>query len=377
MTVVFTITNRGKDLAFLPVIRIPVIPYLPIRQSGVVQCEPLGGQDDILNCQIGRPLKSMESYEVSIEYDVRKIPAATERLFWNNVYVQSNSEGSKDIDRTNDNINFELPLVTEADLQITGNNIENEMGYIENEIYLNKSFQHIYQVSKTLSTPITGVSLEVQVPMYFESTEFTRISSIEPLVGCKVKKPEVPNTTKATTFPQNIKCNVPGIYCVTISCPPFDLPKTDTAVKLQIEAEFLSSVVKRFSLVENTIEGESEIKLEEGEVRITSDAQVKFSEEVQEVVSPDLNKLPDTANCYTVFVPEQIRQAFIWWQIVVAAFGALLLLLVFVILLVYCNCFKKKPRAEAEDGASELLQMGQVQQEEDETFLSAKSNIID
>ena len=37
------------------------------------------------------------------------------------------------------------------------------------------------------------------------------------------------------------------------SCPPFDLPKTDTAVKLQIEAEFLSSVVKRFTLIENTV----------------------------------------------------------------------------------------------------------------------------
>ena len=57
------------------------------------------------------------------------------------------------------------------------------------------------------------------------------------------------------------------------------------------------------------LEGESEIKLEEGEVRITSDAQVKFPEEVQEAVSPDLNKLPDTANCYTVFVPEQVKLA--------------------------------------------------------------------
>ena len=59
-------------------------------------------------------------------------------------------------------VNFEIPLVTEADLQITGNNIENRMGYIENEKYLNKTFQHIYQVSKSLSTPISGVTLEVR-----------------------------------------------------------------------------------------------------------------------------------------------------------------------------------------------------------------------
>ena len=152
-----------------------------------------GGQEDTLSCQIGRPLNSQESYKVSIEYDVRKIPAATPRLFWSNVVVQSNSEGSKDTDRTNDqsnrqkivlflvqfkqiiaqnannmyqvflfSVNFEIPLVTEADLQITGNNIENRMGYIENEKYLNKTFQHIYQVSKSLSTPISGVTLEVR-----------------------------------------------------------------------------------------------------------------------------------------------------------------------------------------------------------------------
>ena len=70
-----------------------------------------GGQDDILNCQIGRPLKSMESYKVSIEYDVRKIPAATPRLFWKDVYVQSNSEGSNDIDRTNDRSKFQPVFV--------------------------------------------------------------------------------------------------------------------------------------------------------------------------------------------------------------------------------------------------------------------------
>ena len=49
----------------------------------------------------------MESYKVSIEYDVRKIPAATPRLLWKDVYVQSNSEGSNDIDRTNDKSNFQ------------------------------------------------------------------------------------------------------------------------------------------------------------------------------------------------------------------------------------------------------------------------------
>ena len=34
---------------------------------------------------------------------------------------------------------------------------------------------------------------------------------------------------------------------------------------------------------------------------------MKFSENVQEVISPDLNKLPDTANCYTIFVPEKVK----------------------------------------------------------------------
>ena len=119
--------------------------------------------------------------------------------------------------------------------------------------------------------------------MFFESTKFTRIASIEPLPRCTVKYPKLPATTKATTFPQNIMCSVPGIYCAIIryfrifivriyerislfylnnygninqlsfSCPPFDLPKTDTAIKLQIETEFISSILKKFTLVENTV----------------------------------------------------------------------------------------------------------------------------
>ena len=60
-------------------------------------------------------------------------------------------------------VNFEMPLVTEADLQVTGNNIETKLGYIENEKYLNKTFQHTYQVSKSLSSPISGVTLEVRI----------------------------------------------------------------------------------------------------------------------------------------------------------------------------------------------------------------------
>ena len=57
--------------------------------------------------------------------------------------------------------NFEVPLVTEADLQITGEAIQKTLPYIQNERFLNKTFEHSYQVSKSLSSPITGVSLEV------------------------------------------------------------------------------------------------------------------------------------------------------------------------------------------------------------------------
>ena len=66
-----------------------------------------------------------------------------------------------------------------------------------------------------------------------------------------------------------------------------------------------------------------------------------------------------------------------WWQIIVAVIAALLLLLFFIIALVYCNCFKRKSRSEADDGTNDLLQQGEVYQGEDDTFLSAKSNVTD
>ena len=69
--------------------------------------------------------------------------------------------------------------------------------------------------------------------------------------------------------------------------------------------------------------------------------------------------------------------AFVWWQIIVAVIAALILLLFFIIALVYCNCFKRKSRNEKEDLDNDLLQQGAVFQGEDDTFLSAKSNVTD
>ena len=69
--------------------------------------------------------------------------------------------------------------------------------------------------------------------------------------------------------------------------------------------------------------------------------------------------------------------AFIWWQIVVAVIVALIILLFFILALVYCNCFKRKPRTEEDDGTNDLLQAGAICQGEDDTFLSAKSNVTD
>ena len=54
------------------------------------------------------------------------------------------------------------------------------------------------------------------------------------------------------------------------------------------------------------LEGDNDIKLGTGELRITSDASVKFPKEIQEIISPNLNELPDSASCYTIFVPEQV-----------------------------------------------------------------------
>ena len=51
--------------------------------------------------------------------------------------------------------------MTEADLQISENTIEDPIVYTEANTFLNKTFEHTYQVSKILSSPLTGVLLEV------------------------------------------------------------------------------------------------------------------------------------------------------------------------------------------------------------------------
>ena len=56
--------------------------------------------------------------------------------------------------------------MTEADLQISGDNIEDPKKYTEGDIFLNKTFIHTYQVSKFLSSPVNDVLLEVFLYVY-------------------------------------------------------------------------------------------------------------------------------------------------------------------------------------------------------------------
>ena len=57
--------------------------------------------------------------------------------------------------------NFEIPLVTEADLKINGNVNKNSFSYMDGPVFLNKTFEHTYTMSKSLNTPISGASIEV------------------------------------------------------------------------------------------------------------------------------------------------------------------------------------------------------------------------
>ena len=57
--------------------------------------------------------------------------------------------------------NFEIPLLTEADLKINGNVNKESFSYMNGPQFLNKTFEHTYTISKSLSTPISGASIEV------------------------------------------------------------------------------------------------------------------------------------------------------------------------------------------------------------------------
>ena len=58
-------------------------------------------------------------------------------------------------------VNFDIKLITEADLQISGHTAKDAKIYTEDNKYLDKTYEHTYQVSKFLSSPINGIVLEV------------------------------------------------------------------------------------------------------------------------------------------------------------------------------------------------------------------------
>ena len=58
-------------------------------------------------------------------------------------------------------VNFDIKLITEADLQISGYTSKDAKIYTEENKYLDKTYEHTYQVSKFLSSPINGIEIEV------------------------------------------------------------------------------------------------------------------------------------------------------------------------------------------------------------------------
>ena len=52
--------------------------------------------------------------------------------------------------------------------------------------------------------------------------------------------------------------------------------------------------------------GNDDISLEEGNIKITSEALVKFPKHIEDVISPSLNEEPDRARCSTKLVPAQV-----------------------------------------------------------------------
>ena len=52
---------------------------------------------------------------------------------------------------------------------------------------------------------------------------------------------------------------------------------------------------------------DDKISLNEGDVRIISEATVKFPKEIEDIISPKLDKLPNSAFCGTTFVAGQVK----------------------------------------------------------------------
>ena len=74
-----------------------------------------------------------------------------------------------------------------------------------------------------------------------------------------------------------------------------------TIVLYHIHITYISEIL----LISNS--DDEKISFSEGEVRITSEATVKLPKNIKDAISPDLNKLPDTANCSTMFKTIQVK----------------------------------------------------------------------
>ena len=313
ITLIFTVFNLAQDPAYLPILKVPLsdtkLKLIP------PECQVF---DSLLVCQLPGPIRKPIARTISMDFDVSNLIGGQESLIWQNIEVYSKSQDTSDTNLSNDKIDFQLDLKTEADIALTTSVEPEVLDIKDNDRFFTREFTQTYQIRNVMTSPIKGLRTQIDVPTHYAQKELVKYtgSYLQLNDGTKLKCQE-DNSNQINTIgratpkmPDKIDCvSTPGTRCMEIkyeyiliwftlvhcpnfcflcSCPTFDLiEKTDSAT-LMINLKMIGQVLDEFQVPDLLQTG----------VTIATKTSVKVDESLEELIKP-FDNLPNEIFSFT------------------------------------------------------------------------------
>lgn len=333
LTLVFTVVNLGKDPAFQPLLKIPYSDQLGIRRVAK-ECST-SRTENLVNCELPGPIKPKKSFSIEVDFDVSQIKGGQQSISWNGIEVYSRAgETTQDTNLANNLVSFSLALRTEADIEITAPVVGKRFSYKDAYGELtDREFVQNFQVRRYLSSPISGITAKVDIPTHYKDKEFMTHVSTELITNGGELKVECSTNENmervgigraSALIPTRINCNSPGVRCLELFCPQFNLDADkEITADVRVKLRFMPSQIV-------------DILQEDGNfitLMVASEGHVSLPPDLKDMLEPFNNK-PDNVLYSTEFV-EKIEDTSISAQTIIwIVLGTLCV----VVLCVFCLC---------------------------------------
>ncbi|KAF4530203.1 hypothetical protein B566_EDAN018321 [Ephemera danica] len=367
------VKNKGEP-AFLSQLFITLPQAVPLIRVPKICAEISTEKGQSLKCEIGNPMPANGEVTLPLQFDLKSLASGTPGF---NLEIKATSVGQEGNEKNNME-NVTIPLLTSADISITGKSIRAQYPVD----WHNKSakaesitFNHIFEVVNYGPSPIDEAKVTITIPISLsdkDKTNFIKLYKPTALLDGKFvvcstaggqyatddvdvaghtvdilnEKQENLSRTKRSTskeiefdgkIPVNrtlfVNCSQPQSKCITIECHIGPLKSSSNV------AHFTFKMKANLPLIEPLMEDKDVVLLAtKGTVEILS---------LPSSIQSDVHR-PDEVIIHTMFLGKLPEGKVHSWMLVLAILLGILILLLIILALCKMGFFKRNKKTELE-----------------------------